>query len=544
MSPSPPAPKRSLFAVLAAGLLASIPLLLNGPIPNAHDAVPHQLWFRHFSAQFWSGELYPRWLIGMNHGLGSPVFFSYPPVPYLIPTLLVPLAGERMAFVLGITLAYLLSGVFAWMWLRGFVGERAAALGAIFYLWLPYHLWSDLYLRCGVLESWALAWMPLALFFVQAIVRKKRWAFAGLAAAYGALIACHVFSALLFSPVLLAYGLILTAGRERLRLVRATAAAMTLGGILSAAYLIPALQQEQYVRATRQLAPDGYATHFLVTNGSLFHPGAPTPTAWYMTFVAANAAAIALLAFVAARRSRQSAWWGGVSAASVLMMLPWSQPVWTVFSFLQSIQFPWRFNTLLSIGAAALLALAIDNVQRPLRAARVVPLALCVLAMAPWAPWMVRFFQFSYRAQLLPELRAEYEAEADSIRAVYALWTRPERLTAKGVVAISTTPRAALEGGEAVALRWEPRSLAFRVRSASGGWLRVRQFYYPEWKARWPVRPSPGDGLIEVRVPAGEQRVELELPRLPAETAGLLLSALAFCGALGSLWWNPRHYRT
>ena len=32
--------------------------------------------------QLWSGELYPRWLLGMNSGFGSPTFFVYGPLPY------------------------------------------------------------------------------------------------------------------------------------------------------------------------------------------------------------------------------------------------------------------------------------------------------------------------------------------------------------------------------------------------------------------------------------------------------------------------------
>ena len=56
---------------------------------------------------------------------------------------------------------------------------------AILYMLMPYHLAVDFYLPGPALaESWALAWMPLVLYFTVLAVKGKRGAIAGLAVAY------------------------------------------------------------------------------------------------------------------------------------------------------------------------------------------------------------------------------------------------------------------------------------------------------------------------------------------------------------------------
>lgn len=75
--------RKDIIVFLSIGfigfLLTFTPLI--GGVIEAHDVLFHFNWSKYFSQQFWSGELYPRWLLGMNSGLGSPSFFFYPPIP-------------------------------------------------------------------------------------------------------------------------------------------------------------------------------------------------------------------------------------------------------------------------------------------------------------------------------------------------------------------------------------------------------------------------------------------------------------------------------
>ena len=71
----------SIMIIAAAGLIFTIPVIIFGIPFLSDDGVSHHaVWYTQFSTQFWAGDLYPRWLMGMNEGLGSPVFYYYPPV--------------------------------------------------------------------------------------------------------------------------------------------------------------------------------------------------------------------------------------------------------------------------------------------------------------------------------------------------------------------------------------------------------------------------------------------------------------------------------
>jgi hypothetical protein len=62
----------NLCIIGVAAVVLAAPMLGYGPMPQGHDTDEHLNFARYFGEQFWGGEWYPRWLIGMNHGLGSP----------------------------------------------------------------------------------------------------------------------------------------------------------------------------------------------------------------------------------------------------------------------------------------------------------------------------------------------------------------------------------------------------------------------------------------------------------------------------------------
>jgi hypothetical protein len=76
--------------------------------------------------------LYPRWLADMNHGLGSPTYFVFPPLPAYLCVLLGPVgrAVHFNAFNFAAFLALLAWGICAFVFLRSKVGPTQAAVGA------------------------------------------------------------------------------------------------------------------------------------------------------------------------------------------------------------------------------------------------------------------------------------------------------------------------------------------------------------------------------------------------------------------------------
>ncbi len=77
---------RVALALLLACALLMLPLWWQGG-SQGHDLFHHLLSGHYFARQLWQGELYPRWLMAMNGGFGSPTFFFYPPLPYYVSAL-------------------------------------------------------------------------------------------------------------------------------------------------------------------------------------------------------------------------------------------------------------------------------------------------------------------------------------------------------------------------------------------------------------------------------------------------------------------------
>ena len=120
---------RPLAVLSAAALILSLPIFLFGFPILAHDGRGVLLLLRHFSLQFWSGDLYPRWLMGTYHGFGSPTFFIYGPLPFFFECMMAPFAGRApgsFALSLSAVMALWLSGLAAYLWLRRFCAPSAA----------------------------------------------------------------------------------------------------------------------------------------------------------------------------------------------------------------------------------------------------------------------------------------------------------------------------------------------------------------------------------------------------------------------------------
>src|SRR5882762_4014870 len=120
---------RPPVVVSLAAVFCSLPVILYGFPVLGHDGPMHRLRCREFASQFWSGEWYPRWLMAPHHGVGSPAFFVYGPVPYYITSLIAPLGrwfGKPPGYLelsLAAVLALWGSGLAAYLWLRRICGE-------------------------------------------------------------------------------------------------------------------------------------------------------------------------------------------------------------------------------------------------------------------------------------------------------------------------------------------------------------------------------------------------------------------------------------
>ena len=202
------------------------------------------VWLDQFARELGHGTPYPRWLPLSHGGLGSPVFYYYPPLAFYLGSIFT-LAGltTYASLIAAFFAAYALSGAAMYSWLRN-AAERPL-LGALFYVAAPYHTFN-FYSRGAVAEFLATALLPAVMIGLRRSARGERGGFALTALSYGLLIFAHLPLALLASLFLFGPYALLWMMKSEWRRFLPIAAALLTGIALAAVYLIPALLLQRY----------------------------------------------------------------------------------------------------------------------------------------------------------------------------------------------------------------------------------------------------------------------------------------------------------
>ncbi len=157
-----------------------------------------------------AGEFPPRWMPEAAYGLGYPFWNYYGPLAYLWAGLLALVSGSVVGAVKVAALTTFVvsaGGMYALAW-RTWNRRSAAFLASAAYTLAPYHL-VNLYVRGDALGELAAAMcLPWVLVGVDVLAeRRSVEAALGLALALAALLTSHNVTALLFTPMLVAYAL-------------------------------------------------------------------------------------------------------------------------------------------------------------------------------------------------------------------------------------------------------------------------------------------------------------------------------------------------
>ena len=574
------------LVIILAGIILTAPVLIYGIPFFSDDAVTHHaVWYVRFSEQLWAGDLYPRWLMGMNNGLGSPVFFYYPPLLFFVTSLLRPFfRGDSHGwYQLGVSAsaALIASGACAYAWLKQVAGRNSALAAAILYMATPYHLASDLYVRGSLAEFWAFIWMPLILFFTHKIVQGQRLAPAGCAFSYALMIITHLPTTLIFSPIPICYSFYMAGTGRKTRAVGWTIGAMTLGAGISFVYLWPALTTQHLVFLDRMTT--GYFSYknwLFFTNFSLW------PNEKFLVLLTtADLAGIACCAFIINRATpkslttRLNAFWFAIAGTSILMMTQLSAPIWVSISILRKIQFPWRFNAIVSLATSALLALAISSFKRHGSRSFKIATVMALFFVFAWLPgtgWAVlQAYPFHIADQEDVNYKYREIAEQREVPEYYPRWNLAmaemnwecsvneeewdSQLNSRFqslVQGIGESKVRIIEGtGDVSVSSWKAGEIRLQTSTPTGLRILVSQFYYPNWSASLfsnqeiiNIQPSQPDGLISLSIPKGEHEVLLQLEQSSAETVGEIVSLISIAAVVSSCFWclfvAKRRYQT
>src|SRR3989344_727185 len=235
--------KAKLFFLIFIVFL-SIPAILPLLHPGFFQSDDGEWMIIRFSAFFQAlsdGQFPVRFLGRLNHEYGYPVAnFLYPGFMYLG----VPIHILRIGFVDTIKIIFgvsmIGSAIFCYLWLSRFFDKLSSLVGALFYLYTPYHLF-DLYKRGSIGEVLAIGILPFILWQIE----RKSFFWVSIGIAF--LIISHNTLAVLFSGLIILYmSLNIYISKEKKELLKKFLLIMMFGLGISSFFWIPAFFELQY----------------------------------------------------------------------------------------------------------------------------------------------------------------------------------------------------------------------------------------------------------------------------------------------------------
>ncbi len=573
-----------LITLAGVASLAALPLFLNPGFLNTRGGgdSPFLLFRLHQLYSALAQGVFPvRWMPDAAFGLGYPFFNYYAALPLYVAALFKALgASYVLALKLTHLSGFLLAAFAMYGWMRASGANRAAAwLAAVAYTFAPFHL-VNVYARGDSLnEFWAFALYPLCLwaacrlnnqlpitnYQLRVLLVIGNWLLP-LALAYAALIFTHNISALIFSPFLGLYGLAIsyqpreaaTGHRQTAFRLLLFAIALALGLALSAFYWVPALRETEFAQLGAQTTGFfHYSNHFrglnLIQPSLLFNydigSAGTTPFAMGLAQTALLALALILVGadFIRDLRGERKRvtlylFLGFGLLLSTFMLTRFSEPLWANLPLLSFSQFPWRFLSVQSLFASALIGLAAQfTIHNSKFTISLISLCIvsCALSIAGLRPDFVPIAAADVSAERLQTYEYFTGNIGTTIRHEYLpQWTQPRPYSSEEFI-FGATSLKVLDGdagGERLEKRAASQTWAITVNSDSAH-LAVPLLYWPGWEARaggelLDVAPADGLGWIAFDLPQGEHTVELKLGNTPLRRNASLISIVALLVAV------------
>ena len=522
------------FVALIASL-AVIGLFYLAGAPDGGSQHFNLAWVSAFGIEFWQGTPYPRHLPALWDGFGGVDFFFYAPLPFWITELMRAVCfgcGDDRVLALGGGVLLILSGWAFYIAVRRLVAPGPAAIGAILYMIMPYHLLADWFHRQALGEFAAYIAAPLVMVGLHSIIRGH----GGLMFALGwaIMLLCHLPTALLTAHILVVVALvwiILQLLSRAARTIPVTAGRAILYGFLGTAlaaiYWVPAIALIQDV------SPEMLYTPYLQAQNWLYFDGRDAPNQDFQqiaTLLLIPGVLITLIPWVIGGWGRVHILLALVPAVLIAVaMSALAAPMWEHW-VINKAQFPWRFLLLLDFAAALSISLALATkpwAHWP-QLTRLALMALMLVGTGLILPDGVRAILRS-PASLAEEFKrygANEYVPPDLIEEVLERGLVYDRTTEKLImdVVLDARSRPDMNTGEMTYRK-------FTIAAPDGlDRALIPMPYWKHWKpteAGITIEPDPDTGMTRITAPAGENPVTVVLPWHWSEWVGLGMSALA-----------------
>ncbi|HEX7042790.1 MAG TPA: 6-pyruvoyl-tetrahydropterin synthase-related protein [Patescibacteria group bacterium] len=363
--------KKILFCLLVLfGLIATLNLWHTG-YPITHDGDVHLIRLTNFYQSLSEGIFIPRWAANVNWGYGQPIFEFFYPLPSYLASLLHFLGlsfADSLKLLLGLSIVG--SGITMYLWLRRLSSNIGSFFGAFLYMYAPYRF-VDVYVRGDVGESLALVFVPLILYFLSFVgIKKSKYPVLLSGIFLALLILCHNIVSLVSLPFILFYGIYLwLENKKKKEILIKFVISIAIGFLLSSFFWLPGLFEAKYT--LKDIVTKGeYASRFVSLWQIFYGPWSYGGTGSFtvqLGIVQWVVVGLSLFLYKFTKLKLMVVSLIIYTAASIFLMLPVSNFVWSKILLLQNFQFPWRFLIVTIFSTSVLGAILIDNFPRKIK---------------------------------------------------------------------------------------------------------------------------------------------------------------------------------
>lgn len=490
-----------IFILIIFSIPAILPLFNKGFF-QSDDGEWMIIRFSAFHQALADGQFPVRFLGRLNHGYGYPVAnFLYPGFMYLGEAFKVLGFGfvDTIKIILGLSMVG--SAIFCYLWLSKFFDKLSGFVGAMFYLYTPYHLF-DLYKRGSVGEALSLAVMPFVLWQVE---RKSLfWTALGI----GFLIISHNTLAVLFLGLIVIYvSLDIYVSKDKKNLLRKYLLMLIFGLGISSFFWISAFFDLKYTIFS-EIQVSEWSKYF--SNLSLI--GISTFFVFVLTII------FFIMGIIKLSKHRLTGIFLAIGILSLFFASSFSSPLWNVLP-VSFIQFPFRFLSITVVCIAFLSAVIVNELKGD---RKIIVIIVCFV-----------FLGFSAMPHINPivffDKGDSYYSTNEGTTTVkneyMPIWVKnnPENHYKNKVEVLE---------GTISDLEIRPNSINFVASADEDRQITINTIYFPGWKVFIDSNKSKIDhdndkGIIKFNVAAGTHKIEAYFSETPTRLVSNIISAVS-----------------
>lgn len=319
-----------------------------------------------------------RWVSDLGYGYGYPIFNFYAPLAYYVGGIATFFTDALIATKIMFSIGILLAGISMYLFAKEFWGKIGGIVCAILYVYAPYHA-VEIYVRGDVSEFFAYAFIPLVFYMIWQAYRTQKYGyFIGGSITYAGLILSHNLTALMVTPFLIGYVLVMFLIEKEKRKIILPFLIFVGGVTFSAWYWLPVLVEIPYTNILSQVGGGAdFRDHFVCLqqlwdsqwgfggsirgciDGMSFRVGKITVISSIISII------FGLIVLKREKKKFAIFLFSVISLiVCVLLTLDTSRFFWESISFMAFFQYPWRFLILISFFLSFIIGIVFWYIEK------------------------------------------------------------------------------------------------------------------------------------------------------------------------------------